>query len=268
MKKIFTIVGVILVTASVFAQVPEKISYQSVIRNSNDQLATNQSVGMQISILQASATGTAVYVERHFPTTNINGLVSLEIGTGTVVSGDFTTIDWASDIYFIKTETDLNGGASYTISGTNQLLSTPYALHAKTAGSIVGGGPSGISFNKLHASDELNLVMSSSIGPNVEGSSTDIGDIANYKGLMLEWRMNGRPEVFHQFIYLSDYDKDIILGNISTPTDYPRRYTTILSDGFGTMMWLGVSIKGTRLYLSTNSQADPRVKLQRIFSFD
>ena len=35
--------------------------------------------------------------------------------------------------YFSKTETDPKGGNSYTISGTSQLQSVPYALHAKTA---------------------------------------------------------------------------------------------------------------------------------------
>jgi hypothetical protein len=93
---------------------------------------------MQISILQGSAGGTAVYVETQTPTTNANGLVSIEIGAGTVVSGDFTTIDWANGFYFIKTETDLLGGANYTITGTSQLLSVPYALHAKTAETLSG----------------------------------------------------------------------------------------------------------------------------------
>lgn len=88
---------------------------------------------MQISILQGSASGTAVYIETQEPTTNANGLVSIEIGDGTIVSGDFTTIDWTNGPYFIKTETDPTGGTSYTITGTSQLLSVPYALHAKTA---------------------------------------------------------------------------------------------------------------------------------------
>lgn len=138
MKKFYTLFVAVLITASVWAQSPEKMSYQAVVRNSSNNLTTNQAVGMQISILQGGATGMAVYVETQTPTTNANGLVSLEIGTGTVVSGDFTTIDWANDTYFIKTETDPTGGTNYTITGVNQLLSVPYALHAKTAESIIG----------------------------------------------------------------------------------------------------------------------------------
>jgi hypothetical protein len=91
---------------------------------------------MQISILQGSASGTAVYVETQSPTTNANGLISIKIGDGTVQSGDFTNIEWANGPYFIKTETDPAGGTDYTITGTSQLLSVPYALHAKTAESV------------------------------------------------------------------------------------------------------------------------------------
>jgi len=128
----------LFISSSLWAQSPQKMSYQAVIHNSSNALVTNTQVGMQISILRGSASGTAVYVETQTPTTNANGLVSLEIGTGSNQSGTFTAIDWANDSYFIKTETDLAGGTSYTITGTSQLLSVPYALHAKTAESITG----------------------------------------------------------------------------------------------------------------------------------
>lgn len=97
-------------------------------------MVTSHAVGIRISILQGSATGTAVYVETQTPTTNSNGLATVEIGNGTVVSGTFSAINWASGIYYLKTETDPAGGTSYTITGTSPLLSTPYALYAKTAG--------------------------------------------------------------------------------------------------------------------------------------
>ncbi len=137
MRKLSLII-MLLFSTILFAQTPEKMSYQAVIRDASGTLITNQAIGMQISILQTSATGTAVYQETQTPTSNTNGLVSLEIGTGTVISGDFTSIDWSNDTYFIKTETDPIGGTNYTITGTSQLLSVPYALYAKTAANVSG----------------------------------------------------------------------------------------------------------------------------------
>ncbi len=136
MKKTFSFLTAILLTVSVFAQSPKIMSYQAVIRNSNDALVSNANVGMQISILQDSVNGTAVYIETQTPTTNANGLVSIEIGKGEIVSGNFASIDWAKGPYFIKTETDPSGGTSYTISGTSQLLSVPYALYAEKSNSV------------------------------------------------------------------------------------------------------------------------------------
>ena len=142
MRKLFIIIAAVLLTVNVFAQSPQKMSYQAVIRNSSNVLITSKAVGMQISILQTSATGTNVYTETQTPTTNINGLVSIEIGGGTVVSGVFAAIDWSKGPYFIKTETDPTGGTNYNISGTSQLLSVPYALHAKTVETIIGASGS------------------------------------------------------------------------------------------------------------------------------
>jgi len=139
MKKLTTLLASVLLTATIWAQSPQKMSYQAVIRNASNTLVSNTTVGMQISILQTTSTGTAVYVETQTPTTNANGLVSIEIGAGTVVSGTFSTIDWSAGPYFIKTETDPVGGTTYTITGTSQLLSVPYALHAKNTESANNG---------------------------------------------------------------------------------------------------------------------------------
>ena len=143
MKKIYSILAGLLLTASVFAQAPQKMSYQAVIRNSSNTLITSAPIGMQISVLQGSASGTAVYVETQTPSTNANGLASVEIGGGTVVSGNFSTINWANGPYFIKTETDPTGGTVYTITGTNELMSVPYALFSAN-GTPGPAGPQGI----------------------------------------------------------------------------------------------------------------------------
>ena len=95
MNKIYTLLSVLLLTASAFAQSPEMMSYQAIVRDGSDALITNQTVGLQISILQNSISGTAVYVETQTPTSNINGLLTFEIGTGTTTD-DFSTIDWSA----------------------------------------------------------------------------------------------------------------------------------------------------------------------------
>jgi hypothetical protein len=136
MKKLLLILVAVILTASANAQSPEKMSYQAVVRNATNNLVKNQGVGMQISILQTSPSGTAVYVETHTPTTNANGLVTIEIGSGTVVSGSMNTIDWSAGPYFIQTETDPTGGTTYTITGTSQLMSQ----RAHYVGESYGGG--------------------------------------------------------------------------------------------------------------------------------
>ena len=109
-------------------QAPQKMSYQAVIRNSNDSLLVSTPVGMRISLVQGAPSGTVVFSETQTSTTNANGLVSLQIGMGTAVSGTFACIDWAAGPYYVKTETDLTGGTNYTIISSNELLSVPYAL--------------------------------------------------------------------------------------------------------------------------------------------
>lgn len=119
-------------SAALFAQSPEKMSYQAVVRNSGGVLLVNQNVGIRVQILQGSEFGAAVFVERHTTATNVNGLVTLEIGGGTPVLGTLAGINWSAGPYFLKTEIDPAGGTNYSIIGTTQLLSVPYALQAKT----------------------------------------------------------------------------------------------------------------------------------------
>ena len=141
MKKIIYTLLTVLLSASIYAQAPQSFKYQAIARDASGDVIANQNVGMQVSILQGSTSGTSVYSETFTPTTNQFGLINLEIGKGTVVSGDFSGIDWGSDSYFIKIEIDASGGTSYTEMGTSQLLSVPYALHAKTVKSITETDP-------------------------------------------------------------------------------------------------------------------------------
>ena len=130
MKRIYTLVALILFTFVTKAQSPDKMSYQAVIRDGNNQVASSTNVATRISLLKGAADGTVEYTETHTVTTNANGLLTLNIGTGTS-SDDFSSIDWSEGPYFIKTETDPSGGTNYNIIATSQLMSVPYALYAK-----------------------------------------------------------------------------------------------------------------------------------------
>lgn len=142
MKSFSSLLLICVASMQLCAQAPQKMSFQAVLRDGSDALLVNSAVGMRISVLQGSPAGTAVYAETHAVTTNANGLATLEIGTGTPVSGTFAAIDWASGPYFLKTETDPDGGTNYSIAGTSELLSVPYALHAANSG-IGPQGPQG-----------------------------------------------------------------------------------------------------------------------------
>ena len=164
-KLIFTLVSVITFSM-VFAQAPNKMSYQAVVRNSQNALVSNQSVGMRVSILQGTASGSAVYVETHTTTTNNNGLASIEIGGGTPVTSAFSAINWANGPYFVKTETDPTGGANYSISGTSQLLSVPYALFAGNVAN--NGGKQTLVLSDDVTDAQAAAIIAAEVGPNTQ----------------------------------------------------------------------------------------------------
>jgi uncharacterized protein (TIGR02145 family) len=120
------------------SQAPTKINFQSVLRNTNGEVVSNSAVSLRISILSGTINGSAVYIETHTKTTDTGGLMSLQIGGGTVLSGVFANINWGSSAHFIKLEADFSGGNSYVLLGTQELMSVPYALYAsKTDTSVL-----------------------------------------------------------------------------------------------------------------------------------
>jgi hypothetical protein len=130
-KSLFTLIA-LCITFFTFAQSPLSFNYQAVARNNTGAVLANQPVGFQISILLSSTSGPSVYVETHSVTTNNFGLANLAIGTGTVVSGTFSNINWGGFSHFVQIEMDETGGSNYQLMGTSQLLSVPYAMHATT----------------------------------------------------------------------------------------------------------------------------------------
>jgi hypothetical protein len=121
-----------------FAQSPNLLSYQTVIRNSNNELVANATIGMRISILSGTAADVLWCQEEHTVKTNLNGLAYIVIGKGTNLNGIMTEIDWSKGPFYIKSESDPNGGKNYTLIIVSQLLSVPYAIYAKSAEKVTG----------------------------------------------------------------------------------------------------------------------------------
>ncbi len=171
MKKISSLIAIFLLCAvTLFAQAPEKFTYQAVVRNASNSLVANAQVGVRVNILQGSASGNAVYSESHMATTNANGLITVNIGGGSVLHGTFASIDWANGPYFLKTDIDPNGGNDYSITSAQQLLSVPYALYAKDAGNGFSGD-----YNDL-----VNVPQIPQIPADVSAFNNDAGYITSY----------------------------------------------------------------------------------------
>ena len=123
----------IIFCSFLYSQVSTEIAYQAVVRNSSQQLVSNANVKIRISILQGAFNGPVIYSETHTAQTNVNGLFNINIGGGTLISGDYNSINWYN-MHFLKTEIDPYGGNNYTISSVTRFLSVPYANYAGAAG--------------------------------------------------------------------------------------------------------------------------------------
>jgi hypothetical protein len=197
-KLILSLVAVATIALTSFGQAPEGFKYQAVVRDAGNTILNNQAVGLRLTIQQGAIGGTTVYAETFAPTTNAYGLVNLEIGNGTVVSGTFANIDWSAGPYFMETAVDVSGGTNYSVMGTSQLMSVPYALYAKTSGNGQGpAGPQGIQ------------------GPAGEDGTNGLDGATGPQGAEGLDGING----------LSAYQVWIGLGNTGTETDFINSLT-------------------------------------------
>lgn len=137
-KLLFTLF--LLITISMQAQVPPNaFNYSAVARDAAGEPIATTTLGIQVSILQSSTIGSAIYVENHFVNTDDFGLFNLLIGAGASQTGTMENIAWDTDNFYLKIGMDANGGTNFLTMGTTQLLSVPYALHSATADSLIGG---------------------------------------------------------------------------------------------------------------------------------
>jgi trimeric autotransporter adhesin len=113
-----------------FAQAPNSFNYQAVVRDASGNVLQNQNIALRIAILENGPTGNEIYAERHTKQTNNFGLVNLEIGTGSALTGVFASIPWGTITPWLKIGIDLAGGTSYIDFGTSKIQTVPYSVYA------------------------------------------------------------------------------------------------------------------------------------------
>ena len=230
MKKIIFLIT-LLATFIANAQVPQGISYQAIALNASGNPVVNSNVGIKLSVLDNSATGTVIYSETHLKTTNAQGLFNLVIGQGTAVSGVFNTINWGTNSKFLKVEMDVAGGTNYALIGTTQLLSVPYAMHAATVSSIAGNAnindeivenkSSNYAFmdyydNKAYAFNTSTGTWSfqsfnTNATPELVTSNGNFGFIDNYDNKAYTY--NGKTGVWSSQTFNTNASPDFIISN-------------------------------------------------------
>ena len=158
------------------AQAPQKINFQSILRNNSGEIVANKAVNLRISLLAGSANGSNVFSETHAKTTDASGLISIEIGMGTLVSGVFNSVNWGNQAHFIKLEADFNGGTTYELLGTQELMSVPYALYAGKTDTSVLNLTSRLA-TKLNVTDTASL--SNRIDTKLNKTDTSLLNLVN-----------------------------------------------------------------------------------------
>jgi microcystin-dependent protein len=153
-----------------FAQ--SAFNYQAIIRDAADNLVKMQTVSTKISIYQGNVENVPVYVETHSGATNINGLLSFEIGKGDALEGVFADIAWGDGDFFIKVETDIDGGTNYSLSAVSKLSSVPHAIVADKA----------LFAENIVEKDEIAMSKIDSINSTYQVSDRQAGDMLYYNG--------------------------------------------------------------------------------------
>ena len=160
-----------------FGQAPQSFNYQAVARDASGAVISNQAVNFRISLLQGSATGTSSYTETHAVTTNLLGLVNFAIGGGTVISGNFSNINWAQGPYFAQIELDASNSGTYVLMSTTQLLSVPYAQYAEKSGNPTLHAGSGIA---IQNDSIVNTAQNQQVNVSGTGQTNVTGTYPNY----------------------------------------------------------------------------------------
>lgn len=261
----------ILVFAVAFVQFgvaqPDSFNYQTVVRNGDGIPLTDQDVSFRMSVRESSANGTIVYQETHSVTTNEHGLVNFRIGDGTGPD-NLADVSWGSNSYYLQVEIDPNGGSSYDNMGTTQLVSVPYAIHAKSADDVddADADPT----NELQNLSLNGSTLSISNGNSVnlpEGGDVDEDAIAK---AWVNFPIFGTPNLTFDAYNVSSTSVTTtgvrqvnLVPGLFSPGTTPSMVCTIRNDiapGFCSVVSSGGSIT-VRTYNSSGNAADKEFSL-------
>ena len=167
MKKILLFLILVLSIKSAYTQnstqVSSRINYQFTVKDAKGNSITGKTVVVELSILLGSETGSQVYSEYFSPSTNLNGLATVEIGGGNVLTGNYNTIDWSKSVYYLRTRVRLPGEKDYSITGYSKFLSVPYSLYSKSSGngiaSIKDNNDGSLTFNFLDGTKYISPIL-------------------------------------------------------------------------------------------------------------
>lgn len=239
----------LLSAGTLFAQSPQSVNYQAVLRNASGSIIQSQTVGLRMSILRGSATGTAVYTETHSVNTNDYGVVNLQIGNGSS-SDQFSEISWGNNAYYLKVELDENNTGSYKNMGTTQFVSVPYALHAETATKVLNNNDGDRdSTNELQtlSKNGSNISLSEN-GGTVSVDDADADATNELQGIILSGNN----------LTLSQNG-----GTVTIPTHWRELGDTIFYDDFVSIGDHSVST-GSRLTIGATNSSGTNIGLEAI----
>ncbi len=229
-----------------FSQAPQKINFQSILRNTNGEIIANKAVSLKISILSGLINGSSVYSETHTKTTDASGLISLQIGNGTVLSGIFADIAWGNAPHFIKLEADFSGGNNFVLLGTQELMSVPYALYASKTDTS--------SLNLVNRfNSKVNITDTSSMLSNYNTSLNNKLNITDTASMLASYLKKNEDCNYLMQSLLSKLQNNLILTDIDG-----NNYNIIQ---IGNQIWMKENLKVSKyrngdLILSNLSNSD------------
>jgi hypothetical protein len=158
---------------------PQGFNYQSIVRNASGDPLANQSVTLLFSIRSGAPNGPVAYSEKQTLNTNQFGQTNTVIGQGTVLQGDFSTINWAASAKYLTVSIETTPNV-FDELGSSQLMSVPFALYAQSS----GGGSNPVGDNWGSQSVQTNTTLT---GNGTAANPVGIAQQNAQPGQVLKW---------------------------------------------------------------------------------